>query len=199
MNGESITLKKLAEQFASLPGIGRKSAWRLAFHMLTLDKRQIEDFTNILLDAHNNIHKCSICQNLTDLDTCEICLDRSRNHDTICVVEEPRDIIILEKSNSFSGLYHVLHGLISPLDGIGPDNLTIKDLIYRVNSSKIKEVILATSPTIEGEATAMYISKLLKPMGIIVSRIAYGMPVGGELKYVDEITISKAIENRNEL
>lgn len=199
MNGESITLKKLAEQFASLPGIGRKSAWRLAFHMLTLDKHQIENFTNILLDAHNNIHKCSVCQNLTDLDTCEICLDRTRNCDVICVVEEPRDVIILEKSNSFNGLYHVLHGLISPLDGIGPDNLTIKNLIHRVNSSKIKEVILATSPTIEGEATAMYISKLLKPMGTIVSRIAYGMPVGGELKYVDEITISKAMENRNKL
>ncbi len=199
MNGESVTLKKLAEQFASLPGIGRKSAWRLAFHILTLNKDQVENFTNILLDAHKNIHKCSVCQNLTDLDTCEICLDKFRASDIICVVEEPRDVIILEKSNSFSGLYHVLHGLISPLDGIGPDNLTIKSLIHRVNTTKVKEVILATSPTIEGEATAMYISKLIKPMGITVSRIAYGMPVGGELKYVDEITISKAIENRNNL
>lgn len=199
MNGESITLKKLAEQFASLPGIGKKSAWRLAFYMLTLSKEQVENFTNILLDAHENIHKCSVCQNLTDLNTCEICLDESRNHNIICVVEESRDVIILEKSNSFNGLYHVLHGLISPLDGIGPDNLTIKSLLHRVSSNQIKEVILATSPTIEGEATAMYISKLLKPMEIIVSRIAYGMPVGGELKYVDEITISKAIENRNKL
>lgn len=199
MSGESITLRKLAEQFASLPGIGKKSAWRLAFYMLTLSKEQVKNFTNILLNAHENIHKCSICQNLTDLDTCEICSDQSRIHNTICVVEESRDVVVLEKSNSFNGLYHVLHGLISPLDGIGPDNLTIKDLLHRVNTSKIKEVILATSPTIEGEATAMYISKLLKPMEIIVSRIAYGMPVGGELKYVDEITISKAIENRNKL
>ena len=199
MSGESVTLKKLAEQFASLPGIGKKSAWRLAFYVLTLKKEQIENFTNILLDAHENIHKCSIGQNLTDLDTCEICLDKSRDHSTICVVEESRDIMVLEKSNSFSGLYHVLHGLISPLDGIGPDNLTIKSLLQRVGSDKIREVILATSPTIEGEATAMYISKLLKPMEVVVSRIAYGMPVGGELKYVDEITISKAIENRNKL
>lgn len=199
MSGESVTLKKLAEQFASLPGIGRKSAWRLAFYMLTLDKEQIDVFTDTLLDAHKNIHKCSICQNLTDLDICEICSDQSRDQSIICVVEESRDIVALEKSNSFNGLYHVLHGLISPLDGIGPDNLTIKHLLARVTSSKIKEVILATSPTIEGEATAMYISKLLKPIGVVVSRIAYGMPVGGELKYVDEITISKAIENRNKL
>lgn len=199
MSGKSVTLKKLAEQFASLPGIGKKSGWRLAFYVLALKKEQIENFTNILLDAHENIHKCSICQNLTDLDTCEICLDKSRDHSTICVVEESRDIMVLEKSNSFSGLYHVLHGLISPLDGIGPDNLTIKSLLQRVGSDKIREVILATSPTIEGEATAMYISKLLKPMEVVVSRIAYGMPVGGELKYVDEITISKAIENRNKL
>ena len=199
MSEGSVTLKKLAEQFASLPGIGRKSAWRLAFHMLTLNKEQIEIFTNTLLDAHKNIHKCSVCQNLTDLNVCEICSDQSRDHSIICVVEESRDIVVLEKSNSFNGLYHVLHGLISPLDGIGPDNLTIKHLLKRINGSKIKEVILATSPTIEGEATAMYISKLLKPMEIVVSRIAYGMPVGGELKYVDEITISKAIENRNKL
>ena len=199
MSEGSVILKKLAEQFASLPGIGRKSAWRLAFHMLTLNKEQIEVFTNTLLDAHENIHKCSVCQNLTDLNVCEICSDQSRDHSIICVVEESRDIVVLEKSNSFNGLYHVLHGLISPLDGIGPDNLTIKHLLKRINGSKIKEVILATSPTIEGEATAMYISKLLKPMEIVVSRIAYGMPVGGELKYVDEITISKAIENRNKL
>lgn len=199
MSEGSVILKKLAEQFASLPGIGRKSAWRLAFHMLTLNKEQIEVFTNTLLDAHENIHECSICQNLTDLDICEICSDQSKDHSIICVVEESRDIVVLEKSNSFNGLYHVLHGLISPLDGIGPDDLTIKHLLKRVNGSKIKEVILATSPTIEGEATAMYISKLLKPMEVVVSRIAYGMPVGGELRYVDEITISKAIENRNKL
>lgn len=199
MSEGSVILKKLAEQFASLPGIGRKSAWRLAFHMLTLNKEQIKVFTNTLLDAHENIHECSICQNLTDLDICEICSDQSKDHSIICVVEESRDIVVLEKSNSFNGLYHVLHGLISPLDGIGPDDLTIKHLLKRVNGSKIKEVILATSPTIEGEATAMYISKLLKPMEVVVSRIAYGMPVGGELRYVDEITISKAIENRNKL
>jgi recombination protein RecR len=199
MTGESVTLKKLAEQFASFPGIGRKSAWRLAFYVLTLNKEQIKIFTNTLLDAYESIHKCSICQNLTDLDVCEICSNQSRDHGMICVIEEPRDIVALEKSNSFNGLYHVLHGLISPLDGIGPNNLTIKHLLKRVNNNKIREVILATSPTIEGEATAMYISKLLKPMEIVVSRIAYGVPVGGELKYVDEVTISKAMENRNKL
>ena len=199
MYGQAITLKKLAEQFASLPGIGRKSAWRLAFHMLTLNKQQVQNFANILLAAHENIRRCGVCQNLTDKGVCDICSDSSRNGDMICVVEGSRDIIIFEKSRSFNGLYHVLHGLISPLDGIGPDKLTIKELLKRVDDGGVSEVILATSPTIEGEATAMYISKLLKPLNVVTSRLAYGVPVGGELQYADEMTISKAIENRSRL
>ena len=199
MYGQAITLKKLAEQFASLPGIGRKSAWRLAFHMLTLNKQQVQNFANILLAAHENIRRCGVCQNLTDKGVCDICSDSSRNGDMICVVEGSRDIIIFEKSRSFNGLYHVLHGLISPLDGIGPDKLTIKELLKRVDDGGVSEVILATSPTIEGEATAMYISKLLKPLNVVTSRLAYGVPVGGELQYADEMTISKALENRSKL
>ena len=199
MYGQAITLKKLAEQFASLPGIGRKSAWRLAFHVLTLDKQQVQNFANILLAAHENIRRCGVCQNLTDKSVCDICSNSSRNGDIICVVEGSRDIIVFEKSRSFNGLYHVLHGLISPLDGIGPDKLTIKELLKRVDDGGVSEVILATSPTIEGEATAMYISKLLKPLNVVTSRLAYGIPVGGELQYADEMTISKAIENRSKL
>ena len=199
MYGQAITLKKLAEQFASLPGIGRKSAWRLAFHMLTLNKQQVQNFANILLAAHENIRRCGVCQNLTDKGVCDICSDSSRNGDIICVVEGSRDIIIFEKSRSFNGLYHVLHGLISPLDGIGPDKLTIKELLKRVDDGGVSEVILATSPTIEGEATAMYISRLLKPLNVVTSRLAYGVPVGGELQYADEMTISKALENRSKL
>lgn len=199
MYGQALTLKKLAEQFASLPGIGRKSAWKLAFYILTLDKNRVKNFADTLLAARQNICRCEICQNLTDKNVCEICSNSARDCDIICVVEQPRDIILFEKSRSFNGLYHVLHGLISPLDGIGPDKLAIKELIKRVGGGAISEVILATSPTVEGEATAMYISKLLKPFNITTSRLAYGVPVGGELQYADEMTISKAIENRSRL
>lgn len=199
MSSEAITLKKLAEQFAALPGIGKKSAWKLAFHVLTLTKQQANEFANAIIKAHEKIHKCSICQNLTDKEICDICEDKSRNKNIICVVESSKDIIAFERSRSFDGVYHVLHGLISPMDGVGPEQLSIKELLSRVNNENVQEVILATSPTIEGEATAMYISKLLKPLNIIVSRLAYGIPVGGELEYADEMTISKAIENRNKL
>ena len=199
MYGQALTLKRLAEQFASLPGIGRKSAWRLAFHILTLDENRVKIFADTILAARQTICRCEICQNLTDRNVCEICSNSARDSDIICVVEQSRDIILFEKSRSFNGLYHVLHGLISPLDGIGPDKLAIKELIKRVGDGAISEIILATSPTVEGEATAMYISKLLKPFNITASRLAYGVPVGGELQYADEMTISKAIQNRSKL
>lgn len=199
MCGQSTILKRLAEKFASLPGIGRKSAWRLAFHILTLEKDEVADFAKVLVDAHTKIKRCSVCQNLTDVNVCEICSNKNRDASLICVVESSKDVIAFEQSRSFKGLYHVLHGLISPMDGVGPNDLTIKQLLSRVNSSVVKEVIMATNPTIEGDATAMYISKLLKPLGVTVSRLAYGVPVGSELQYADEMTISKALENRNML
>ena len=193
-----ITLKKLAEKFAALPGIGRKSAWRLAFHVLTMEQQEIESFAKVLLDAHNNIKRCVVCQNLTDNEICAVCADDMRRKELICVVESSKDVIAFEQSRSFDGLYHVLHGLISPMDGIGPDDLSIKQLLFRLqDDSLVKEVILATSPTVEGDVTAMYISRLLKPLNVIVSRLAYGVPVGSELQYADEMTISKALENRN--
>lgn len=199
MFGGSSTLKKLAEKFAALPGIGRKSAWRLAFHVLVMETQEVEDFAKILVAARNNIKRCNICQNLTDGKVCNICSSTDRKVDLICVVESSKDVIAFEQSRSFDGLYHVLHGLISPMDGIGPDDLTIKQLLLRIQNSAVKEVILATSPTVEGDVTAMYISRLLKPLGIVVSRLAYGVPVGSELQYADEMTISKALENRNVL
>lgn len=197
MYGESKTLKKLADKFAALPGIGRKSAWRLAFYVLTMDKQEVENFAKLLVDVHENTKKCSICQNFTDEKICVICSSKRRDNSLVCVVESSKDVIVFEQSRSFNGLYHVLHGLISPIDGIGPNDLTIKHLLKRIQMGLIKEVILATSPTIEGDATAIYLSRLLKPLNIVVSRLAYGVPVGSELQYADEITISKALENRN--
>lgn len=197
MSTEALPLKRLAEQFASLPGIGRKTAWKLAFYMLNLSKQQAQEFADVIINAHETIHKCSICQNLTDQDVCDICNDPKRNHSIICVVESPRDVIAFERSHGFDGVYHILHGLLSPMDGIGPDQLSVKELLKRLQENNIEEVIMATDPTVEGEATAMYLSKLIKPLNITVSRLAYGVPVGGELEYADEMTISKALENRN--
>lgn len=199
MSTEALPLKRLAEQFATLPGIGRKTAWRLAFFVLTLSEEQAEEFANAVLDAHRSIHRCSVCQNFTEKEICDICGDSQRDASVLCVVESPKDVVVFERSRGFNGLYHVLHGLISPMDGIGPDQLTVKELLQRIRQGEIKEVIMATNPTVEGEATAMYLSKILKPLDIEVSRLAYGVPVGGELEYVDEMTISKAIENRNPL
>jgi len=197
MSTEALPLRRLAEQFASLPGIGRKTAWRLAFFVLNLPEEQAKEFANAIVDVHHSIRRCSICQNFTDKEICDVCDDFSRDKSIVCVVESPRDVVVFERSRGFNGIYHVLHGLISPMDGVGPDELTIKDLLNRIKQENIKEVIMATSPTVEGEATAMYISKLLKPLEVVVSRLAYGVPVGGELEYADEMTISKAIENRN--
>ena len=191
-----VSLKKLMEHFAALPGIGRKSAQRLAFFVLDMPQEQAEDFASAILEAKKTIHNCKVCQNLTDKEICDICASPERDDGTICVVESPRDVIAFERLQEYKGKYHVLHGLISPLDGIGPDQIRIKELLIRLRDVDVKEIILATNPTIEGEATAMYISKLLKPLGIRVTRLAFGIPVGGELEYTDNSTLNKALENR---
>jgi recombination protein RecR len=194
-----VPLSNLIEQFEKLPGIGNKSARRLAYHVLGLSQSRIEEFANALKDAHYKIKYCKVCYNLTDREVCPICSDSSRNHKIICVVENPRDVFSLERTGEFSAVYHVLHGVISPLSGIGPDQIKIKELISRVKNNEVKEVIMATNPTVEGEATSMYISKLLKPLNIKVSRLAYGIPVGADLEYADEITLSRALEGRHEI
>lgn len=194
-----IPLQKLVEQFERLPGIGRKTAQRLAFHMLSLPEERAQEFAGAILDAHRLIKKCRICQNLTDSELCPVCADEKRDHSVICVVEDPRDVVAFERTQEYRGLYHVLHGLISPMDGVGPDQLYIKELIARLSDGSCKEVIMATNPTVEGEATAMYMARLLKPMGLKVTRLAYGIPVGGNLEYADEVTLYRALEGRSEL
>lgn len=192
-------LASLIEEFSKLPGIGRKTAQRLAFHVLNMDTKDVNQFINSIINAKKNIKYCSICSNLTEKDPCFICDSTKRDKTVICVVEDPRDVIALERTKEFNGLYHVLHGSISPMEGIGPEDIRIKELLQRLQVVDIKEAILATNPTIEGEATAMYISKLLKPLGIKTTRIAHGIPVGGDLEYADEVTISKALEGRREI
>lgn len=192
-------LSRLIEQFERLPGIGHKSAQRLAYYVLGLSKEEAQSFSDAIMDAHEKIHYCKKCCNLTDQELCPICRNEARDQSIICVVEDPRDVIALERTNEFKATYHVLHGTISPLNGIGPDHLCIKELLARVNDGNVKEVIMATNPTVEGEATAMYISRLLKPLGVKVTRLAYGIPVGGDLEYADEVTLSRAIEGRSEL
>ncbi len=182
-----------------MPGIGHKTAQRMAFHVMGLTKEQAQDFAQAILDAKEKIRCCQVCQNLSDVPVCSICSNESRDHKVICVVEDPRDVMAFEKTREYEGLYHVLHGVISPMDGIGPEQLRIKELLSRVNSGEVEEVIMATNPTVEGEATAMYLSRLLKPMGIKVTRLAYGIPVGGNLEYADEVTLSRALEGRSEL
>ena len=194
-----LPLTKLIEQFERLPGIGRKTAQRLAFYVLNLPKQDAKDFAQAILNAHEKIKKCKVCQNLTDEELCPICKDKGRDETTICVVEDPRDVIAFERTREYKGLYHVLHGLISPMDGIGPEQIYIKELLVRLGSGKVREVIMATNPTVEGEATAMYISKLVKPLDIKVTRLAYGIPVGGNLEYADEVTLYRALEGRSEL
>lgn len=194
-----LPLTKLIEQFASLPGIGIKTAQRLAFYVLTLSDDQVEAFRTALLEAHEKIKNCEICQNFTDQPVCKICSSDVRDKSIICVVENPKDVVAFERTKEYNGTYHVLHGLISPMDGIGPEQLYIKQLLARLQDGKVKEVIMATNPTVEGEATAMYLSRLIKQMGIKVSRLAYGIPVGGDLEYADEVTLYKALENRNEI
>lgn len=192
-------LSRLIEQFERLPGIGHKSAERLAYHILGLSDDEVRGFTDAVREAHEKIHYCKVCCNLTDEELCPICRDPARDHSTICVVEDPRDVIALERTHEYNAVYHVLHGVISPLNGIGPDQLCIKELLNRVKDQTVKEVIMATNPTVEGEATAMYVSRLLKPLGVKVTRLAYGIPVGGELEYADEFTLTRALEGRSEI
>lgn len=195
----ALPLTRLVEQFASLPGIGRKTAQRLAFYILTLTKEQAKEFSDAVLDAHEKIKYCTVCKNYTDRELCEICDDDARDGSIICVVEDAKDVAAFERTREYKGVYHVLCGLISPMDGIGPDQIFIKELLLRVGNSEVKEVIMATNPTVEGEATAMYLGKLLKPFGVTVSRLAYGIPVGSDLEYADEVTLFKALENRSEI
>lgn len=192
-------LGKLITELSRLPGIGGKTAQRLAFHILSMDEKEARGLAEAIIDAKTNMKYCSVCGNLTDTDPCAICSDPSRSHETICVVETPKDVVAMERIKEFTGLYHVLHGAISPMEGIGPEDINLKQLIVRLQQEDVKEIILATNPNIEGEATAMYIARLVKPSGIKVSRIAHGIPVGGDLEYADEVTLLKAVEGRREL
>ena len=192
-------LQNLTDAFARLPGIGGKSAQRLAFHVLSLPLDEAQEFADAILAAKREIHTCPVCQNLTDQELCPICNDDSRDHGVICVVAEPKDVIAMERSREFRGVYHVLHGVISPLNHVTQDDIRIKELLQRVAQGGVREIIMATNPDTEGEATAMYISRLLRPMEVKVTRLAYGVPVGSQLEYADEVTLSRALEGRQEI
>ncbi len=190
-------LQNLIDQFERMQGIGHKTAQRMAFYVLGLSDSEAEQFANAIMDAHTKIKQCKVCCDLADGDLCPICKADNRDKSVICVVEDPRDVAAIERTHEYKGLYHVLHGAISPMDNIGPDQIRIKELIARLSDGEVEEVIMATNPTVEGEATAMYISRLLKPMGITVSRLAYGVPVGADLEYADEVTLSRALDGRS--
>ncbi len=195
----ALPLTRLIEQLSKLPGVGRKSAQRLAFHLLAMPEEKVAELASSILDAKQKIKRCSICGNFTDADRCNICLSTARNTSIICVVENSKDIMAFERTKEYTGLYHVLHGLLSPMDGIGPEQLNIKALLARVSTGTVTEVIMATNPTIEGETTAIYISNLLRPLGITVTRLASGIPVGGNLEYADESTLCRALEYRSSI
>ncbi|QEK13412.1 recombination protein RecR [Crassaminicella thermophila] len=199
MNYYAAPIARLIEEFSKLPGIGRKTAQRLAFHVLNMKENDVVNLSEAIIYAKKSTKYCSECANITDIDPCSICRNENRDKSIICVVEDPKDVIAMEKTKEFKGVYHVLHGAISPMEGIGPGDIRIKELLLRLQKNEVTEVILATNPTIEGEATSMYISKLIKPSGIKVTRIAHGIPVGGDLEYADEVTLSKALEGRREL
>ena len=199
MSFYAAPIARLIGEFEKLPGIGHKTAQRLAFYVLNSPKEKAEKLANAIVDAKAKIKYCRVCGNLTDLDLCAVCNSQKRDASLICVVEDPRDVVAMERIKEFKGLYHVLHGVISPMDGVGPEDIRIKELLERIQDGSVKEVIVATNPNIEGEATAMYISKLLKPLGIKITRIAHGIPVGGDLEYADEVTLSKALEGRREI
>jgi recombination protein RecR len=194
-----VSLDILTDCFRALPGVGSKMAARLAMHVLKMPQEKVEDFARALLNAKKNVHNCPVCKNLTDEEVCTVCSDEKRDRSVICVVENPTDVMAIEKSKEYHGLYHVLHGTISPMEGIGPDEIYIKELISRLEDGSVKEVILATNPDVEGDTTAIYISRLIKPLGVKTSRLAFGIPVGGDLEYTDELTLSMAIENRRDL
>jgi len=198
MSYYSPSIEKLIEVFERLPSIGHKTAARLAFYMLNSSEDETNEFVSSILNAKKNLKYCSKCYNITDTDPCNICTNSKRDDTIICVVEDVRDIIAMERTHEFKGIYHVLHGSISPMNGIGPDDIKIKELLIRLQEGNVKEIILATNPRVEGEATAMYLSKLIKPMGVKVTKIARGIPVGGDLEYTDEITLTQALEGRRE-
>ena len=194
-----VALEKLIEQFQKMPSIGRKTAQRMAFHVLDLTDEEAKEFAEAIINAHTKIHRCSLCHNLTENELCPICESVNRDKATVCVVEEPKDVLAMERTRDFSGVYHVLHGVISPMNGIGPEQLTIKSLVERAASGEVTELIMATNPTIEGDTTAMYISKLIKPFGVKVTRLAYGIPVGADIEYADDVTLMRALAGRSEL
>lgn len=195
----SPSIEKLIEAFEKLPSIGNKTAARLAFHILNSSEAETNEFIEAIVNAKKNLKYCSKCYNITDTDPCPICGNTGRDQSVICVVEDVKDVVAMERTHEFKGVYHVLHGVVSPMNGIGPDDIKIKELLARLMDGQVKEIILATNPRVEGEATAMYLSKLIKPLGIKVTRIAHGIPVGGDLEYTDEVTLSKALEGRREL
>ena len=199
MSYYSPSIEKLIESFERLPSIGHKTAARLAFHVLDWNEEETNRFVSSIINAKKSLKYCSKCYNITDTDPCPICGNQNRDHSIICVVEDVRDVVAMERTHEFKGVYHVLHGSISPMNGVGPDDIKLKELLSRLMEGQVKEIILATNPRVEGEATAMYISKLVKPLGIKVTRIAHGIPVGGDLEYTDEVTLSKALEGRREL
>ena len=199
MRSFPAALERLSEQFARLPGIGSKTAQRLAFYMLGLPQEQAEEFAETILQARRTVHLCPICQNLTDQDVCPICADPERDQSLICVVAEPKDVIAMERAREYTGVYHVLHGVISPLSHVGPDDIRIRELLGRVQSGTVREIIMATNPDTEGEATAMYLSRLLRGLGVKVTRLAYGIPVGSQLEYADEVTLLRALNGRQEM
>ncbi len=199
MSMYSPSIEKLIQSFEKLPSIGNKTAARLAFYILNASEEETNDFISSIVNAKKNLKYCSKCYNISDTDPCPICSNPKRDQSEICVVEDVRDIVAMEKTHEFRGVYHVLHGSISPMNGVGPDDIKIKELLTRLMDGQVKEVILATNPRVEGEATAMYLSKLIKPLGIKVTRIAHGIPVGGDLEYTDEITLTKALEGRREI
>ena len=192
-------LARLAENFERIPGVGRKSAQRMAFYVLGLTEDAAKDFADSIVEAKQRIHCCSVCQSLTDSETCPICSNPARDHSVICVVEDAQDVMAFERTREYNGVYHVLHGVISPLDGIGPDQLRVRELLARLADDSVKEIIMATNPTVDGEATASYLSRQIKPMGLKVTRLAYGIPVGGSLEYADDVTLSRDLEGRNEI
>ncbi len=199
MEQYALPIANLIDQLSKLPGIGRKTAQRLAFFILEMEKLEAEKLSESILEAKEKITLCSVCQNLTEIDPCVICQNTNRDKSTICVLEGAKDVMAMERSREYKGEYHVLHGVISPMDNIGPNDIKVKELLNRLSDDQVKEVILATNPTVEGEATALYIARLIKPLGVKVSRIAHGIPVGGNLEYFDEVTLSKAMDNRREL
>ena len=193
------SLARLIDHFRRMPGIGNKTAQRLAFYVLSLKKEDAVAFSESILQAHERIKKCTVCCNLSEDELCPICKSTKRDESIICVVEDPRDVLAFERTHEFEGTYHVLHGVISPMNGVGPEDISVKELLMRMGDGKVQEVIMATNPTVEGEATAMYISRLLKPMGVTVTRLAYGVPVGADLEYADEVTLSRALEGRRSI